>query len=618
MNKSRLIKLPQDVVNQIAAGEVVERPSSVVKELVDNAIDANATKISVRVKNGGIDMIEVSDDGFGIPRDELPLIFDAHTTSKIKNIQDLNTLISMGFRGEALSTITSVSKVYIASKYEEEEIANEISFDEKGKGKVRKTAKEQGTTIRVENIFYNIPARKKYLKTPQTEYRKIYDLLNHYYLIYPNIHFVFKKDGRVTVDLQEVKGSKEGEITKERIKEVMNESHEKFLPLHYEGSGIKISGFTAHPSLHKKRRVKGYVFVNNRPVTDKGIYRAIYEGYSRYLPSGQKVDFAINLSVNPQYVDVNVHPRKEEVRFENPFRIYSAVENAVKHILEKELSFKSTSHEFGSIKNFSSMREKFNKGYDKKPSSAQSKQYHRSGNYSNYKKSTSVKDSLLFSKELLSSQSDTLETQGTQQEQESLPWEEESEIRNIFQVFNKYIIIEFVNEKLWILDQHAAAERINFEKLSKAGDSLELQNFLVPIEISLKKEEIIFLKENDSKLFFEKIGIVYDISKRKLILKTVPVQFSESDFEQIFNDIFNIEEDMENLRKNFRKLKDDILATISCHSSIRSGQSLQKETMLNLFNELSECKNPYSCPHGRPIVWKLTLSDIDNNFERTY
>lgn len=612
MEKRKLVKLSQEVINQIAAGEVVERPASVVKELVDNAIDANATKIVVKVKNGGIDMIKVTDDGYGIPKEELAQIFDAHTTSKIESIEDLNTLVSMGFRGEALSTITSVSKVNISSKYEGEDVANEISFTEDGPSNVKKTPKERGTTVRVENIFYNIPARKKYLKTAQTEYRKIYELLNNYYLVYPNIHFVLEKDGKAVVDLPVVKDKDQGEITKDRIKEVMNESEEKFLQINYEGAGIKITGYIGHPSLHKSSRAKTYIFVNNRPISDTGIYRAVHEGYSRYLPHSQKVDFAIALTVNPEYVDVNVHPRKEEVRFENPFRIYSAIEDCVRHTLEKELSFEDIpSRKASTLKDFSSMRERFSKPASSYSSvSSHSKRY--TSNY-NYKNAGSVKDSLLFSKELLSSQD---EKEKNYETQETLPWEDKNEIRKMFQVFNKYVIIEFINEKLWIIDQHAAAERINFEKLSKGSDSLDLQNFLVPVEVPIKKEEGLFLEE--AKDFFQEMGITYDIDNSKVILKSVPVEFSESDFKQIFDEIFSIEDDIGNLKKNYKKLKDDILATISCHSSVRSGQSLEREEMLNLFQQLSECENPYSCPHGRPIVWKLTLSEIDTNFERTY
>ncbi len=616
MKKKKLHKLPQSVVNQIAAGEVVEKPASVVKELVDNAIDAQASKIEVRIKNGGIDMIEVADNGFGIPKEELPFIFDAHTTSKIEKIEDLNTLVSMGFRGEALSAITSVARVNVSSKYVEEEIGNEIDFDEKGKSSVKKTAKEEGTTVRVENLFYNIPARKKHLKTPQTEYRKIFELMNNYYLIYPNIHFILEKDGKVVLDLPVVENSKKGDITEERVGEIMNEKASNFLRVYYEGAGVKISGYVAHPSNHKNVGSKNYMFVNNRPIWDKGIYRAVHEGFSRYIPHGQKIDFAIKIDMDPQFVDVNVHPRKEEVRFENPYRVYSAIEDAVRHTLEKELSFKDTpSKEERNVKDFSSLRQRFNKASTTSSNRAgrgeESGKVYESRNLYSSARSTSVKDSLLFSKEILSSQIKEEDDQ-----QKDLPWEEKMNIRDIFQIFNKYIVIEFTDEKLWVIDQHAAAERINFEKLSKGKNGLDLQNYLVPVEIERTREEAIFLDE--VKDFFGNIGIIYEINGNKLILKTVPTALSKSNFEEMFNEIFSLEDNINDLKKNLEKRRDDLLATVSCHASIRSGQKLSKEEMLNLLRELSACDNPYSCPHGRPAVWKLTLSQIDSNFERTY
>jgi DNA mismatch repair protein MutL len=594
MDKPKLNKLSQEVINQIAAGEVVERPSSVVKELLDNSIDADSSKIVIKIKNGGIDLIEISDNGIGIPKESMTSIFDPHTTSKISNIEDLNTLLSMGFRGEALSTISSVSNVTLLSKYREEETGYKILFNENGKSPVKKVAKEDGTTVKIENIFYNIPARQKYLKSPQTEYRKIHELLNSYFLIYPNIHFVLEKDGKIVKELPQVLNTKPGDIVEKRLNEIVGESS-SFLKLYYDGSGIKISGYTAHPSNHKSSNSKTYIFVNNRPIYDKGIVRAIYEGYSRYIPHGQKIDFAINILINPELVDINVHPRKEEVRFENPFRIYSAIEDAVRHVLSKELSYKETP----STNNFAAIRESFAK------QSSNSKLYEPTNIY-NSNKSASVQDTLLFSKELL-----TDIPEDTQ-----LPWEEGQEIVNIFQIFKKYIVIEFIDEKLWMIDQHAAAERINFESLSKGKDNIDVQNYLVAVELNLKDEEILFLEEHID--FFKNIGILYEIKKNKLILKTVPVEFVNSDFKKVFEEIFSLEEDIELLKKNFKKLRDDILATISCHNSIRSGQRLQKEEMLDIYNKLMDCQNPYSCPHGRPAVWKLSLSEIDSNFERTY
>jgi len=614
MASVKLNRLSEDVVRQIAAGEVIERPASVVKELVDNSIDAGASKITIKVKNGGIDLIEVTDDGIGIPKENLEGIFESHTTSKLSNIEDLNTLLSMGFRGEALPTITSIAKVRTESKYEGEEKANAIFFNEEGVAEISTVAKEKGTTVRVENLFYNIPARAKYLKTANTEYRKIYELLNRYFLIYPNISFVLEKDGKTVVNIKSISNSKPGEIVEQRVNEVLGkEFSEHMLKLFYDGSGTKITGFISHPSKHVTKTGNQYIFINNRPITDRGIVRSIMEGYSRYIPFGQKVDFVVNINIKPELVDVNVHPRKEEVRFENPFRIYSAVEEAVRHTLEKNLSYRKEKTEeveqVGGDVDFQSMRDTYNTQGHKTslPRASESvKQYHQQSLYSQGK-STSVRDSIIFSKELFKE----IESVVDIQEQES------DDIRSLFQIFNKYIVIEFIDERLWVIDQHAAAERINFERLSDREENKKtLQNLLVPANIKFSSNQLLFLE--DAKDFFNDLGFVYLVEKDSINIQTVPAEYAESDFEKIFLEIFELEDNIELLKKNYKKRKEDLLATIACHGSIRSGQKLAHEEMLNLFRSLKSCKNPYSCPHGRPAVWKLTLSEIDSHFERTY
>lgn len=608
MKKPKLNKLPQELVNQIAAGEVVERPSSVVKELVDNSVDAGSTKIHIKILNGGMDLIEISDNGIGIPKENLKDIFDAHTTSKIETIEDLNTLMSMGFRGEALSTITSVSKVEVTSKFREEEFANSISLDSKGKSEIKKAAREEGTLISVKNIFYNIPARKKYLKTEATEYRKIYELLSQYFLVFPNIHFILEKNGKIKEDLPVIQGSKGGEITKERAEVVLGKEFvEHMLDIFYDGSGIKIQGKIGHPSQHKSRGAKNSIFINNRSINDRGLYRAVIQGYSRFMPFGEKISFILNIHINPELVDVNVHPRKEEVRFQNPYRIFSAVEQAVKHTLEKEFNFNPQNRKEGNptneFKNFKDVRERFNNTPSK------GKEYSQR-NISFGKQATSVQDSLNFSKELLDI------NPGMQESLIDQSTYTPGTVRNVSQIFNKYIVIEFEENNLWIMDQHAVAERINFEKLQNTHEKRDLQNLLVPREITISKDKILFMTEHAE--FFKEIGFDFYNKKDSLFIKTVPVEFSHTDFEAMLQEIFEISDDLELLKKNFIKLRDDILATISCHASIRAGQSLNKDEMMNLYKELSECNNPYSCPHGRPAVWKMTLDEIDNNFERTY
>jgi len=608
MRREILNRLPPEVVNQIAAGEVVERPSSVVKELVDNAIDAQASKIVIKVRNGGIDMIEVEDNGYGIPMENLASVFEPHTTSKIHSIEDLNTLMSMGFRGEALSTITSVAKVELISRYIDEQAGSKISFDERGHSHIVSAPKECGTTIKVEDIFYNIPARRKFLKSSATEFRKIYDILVKYYLIYPNIHFVLYRDGKVVDDIKNISGGGAGELVGERIKVVLGEGvFKNMLEVFSEGSGIKVSGYVAHPSTHNRGNKHQFVFLNGRPIVDRGIASSVLSSYSRYIPAGEKVDFIINVRINPELVDVNVHPRKEEVRFQNPYRVYSSVELAVKHALETNLSYTSGNTSENVSPNFSALRDKLNVG--------SSKNYELSIRNSGNKfkdayvppRNFSVKDSILFSSEILKQEREDIRGHG----------EDFGGIVSVHQIFDKYIVVEYEGGICWIVDQHAAAERVNFEKL--VGRELEkenLQQLLVPVLISLSKTEVLFLRENQG--FFENLGFIFDIKDEGILLKTVPAEYVDSDFELIFREIFKLDDDISVLRKSFDEHKEDILATIACHGSIRSGQKLSIEEMIYLVNQLKRCKNPYSCPHGRPIVWELKLQDIDSHFERTY
>ena len=598
--KVQLNRLPQELVNKIAAGEVVERPSSVVKELVDNSIDANATRIQVKIVNGGIDLIEVSDNGEGIPKENLEGIFDSHTTSKISSFEDLNSLLTMGFRGEALSTINSVSKVKVISKYTEEEIGNEISFKEGGEKVIRSSARESGTVVNVENIFGDVPARRKFLKSAQTEYKKILEILIPYFLIYPNIHFVLIKESKKVFDLKEIPSSKPGSTEKARVEEVLNgEFVERMLKVFFDGAGVSIKGFVGHPSDHQKTASNQYLFINRRPIRDNGISRAVYQGFERYIPHGEKVPYILLLDINPELVDVNVHPRKEEVRFLNPFRVYSAVQEAVNKAVHQATSYRVENREF-SFPTYS-------------PS--QPKQYEPRDISFSKRGVSSVQDSLLFSKEALEDDSYIKKEQTL--EQHSPEENQDLSIRDIFQVFNKYIVIEFNEEVLWVIDQHAAAERITFEKLSNALESnIEKQKFLVPFEIHLSEVEILGMEE--LREFFKKLGFEYHISGKKILITSCPVEFVNADFRALFQEIFALTDDVGNISNEVERLKKDMYATMACHSSVRSGQKLKREEMLDIYKKLIACENPYSCPHGRPAVWKMKLSDIDMNFERTY
>jgi DNA mismatch repair protein MutL len=574
-------KLSQEVVNQIAAGEVVERPASVVKELLDNSIDAGAKKIDIKIKSGGKKFIEISDDGIGINKNDLGRVFEAHTTSKIKNLDDLNEIISMGFRGEALSTIVSVANVNMISREKESDFAYKILGEGVKISEPIKYPRDYGTTISVENLFANIPARFKYLRADTTEYRKILEAVLPYFLIYPEIHFTFTNNSKIVYNLPKV-GNSHGEVVKARIQSVLkSEFVENMISVSYSGDGIKISGFVAQPRHVSDKTQHQYFFLNKRPIYDRGFVKSVSQGFSGFIASGKKIPFVLSLEISPSLVDVNVHPRKEEVKFMNPYRVYSAVEQAVSGALKtyskKEINFPESNNEVSTFQD--------------RPRKSKEVNYQKESRYS-------VESGLEFSQHLL-------KPKVFKQKDLSL-FKEESFDNPCFQVFNKYIVVEFGNE-IWIVDQHAASERIHYENLQNA---LETQSLLVPVEIQLDEMEYSHVKENINVL--KEFGFNLQLENSELKVTEVPANLSGSDIEKFFKELLNEEE----LKEDMLCKREKMLFVIACHASVRSGQKLSEFEMKNILKELKDCENSISCPHGRPIIWKLKIKEIDDKFNR--
>jgi DNA mismatch repair protein MutL len=363
-----------------------------------------------------------------------------------------------------------------------------------------------------------------------------------------------------------------------------------------EGEGMKVSGYVAHPSSHQTKTSHQYTLINRRPIWDNGITKSIHLGFGRFIPQGQKIPFVISIEIRPDLLDVNVHPRKEEVKFINPFRVYSIVENAVSKALSEGTKLEQSS----SAINYSQrhheapgntlMFDSSSYRYENKPKEI---------NFAKKKRDFNIGTSLEFSKEALKNMA------------------EQSDVRNAFQIFNKYIVLEFEDE-LWMIDQHAAAERITFERLEQNYESTPagIQALLVPAEITAGEAEASFVSENID--FFKKLGFDIEVGEGKVLVRSTPAYFQQADIVKIFREIWELSDEQRDMKDSFDKAKGHILATMSCHSSIRTGQGLSKQECLQVYRELKECKNPYSCPHGRPIVWKMILSEIDKNFDRTY
>jgi DNA mismatch repair protein MutL len=625
LSMSKVKKLNPNLIDQIAAGEVVERPASVVKELMENAIDAGADKIEVTIKSGGKKEIQISDNGQGMLPDDLEIAVESHTTSKIEEIDDISKIRTLGFRGEALSSIASVSKMHICSLAEGASKAYEIKVNGGKRHDPEVTSRNRGTTVTIKDLFYNVPARSKFLKTDKTEYRKVLNVFIPIALANPQIHFVLGSDGREVYNLPRVNDVTPGTIHPQRLSEVFKDT--EFVELFYDGESITVGGVVAHPKHHKTRTKKRYIFVNGRPVWDNGVAKAVSVGANRFVPHNEKLPFAISINIKPEYVDVNVHPQKSEVRFANPYRVFSAVEKSVKAAFENDLGKDASDLEFERFRKegvrsgvtHSKAKDISNhKVYNSDQSLKFSKMILEDSAGAKYK-SKDDKD-LSDSQEKLrlreDSNSDALETTADNSPNAS---NQDLLTGHITQYLNRYIVVGHGKE-LWIIDQHAAAERIRFEKLIDTYEDkkVESQSLLAPETLNLNEAEAAFVEEN--KKVLNDLGYEIEIDNSSIKLKSIPALMRGGDHKEIILEIFEELKEVEDFAEKdgilAGKYRDSVIATMACHSSVRMNRKLSQQETAGIFRDLMNCRNSYSCPHGRPIVWKLSQKEIEKNFER--
>jgi len=578
--------LNSDLINKIAAGEVVERPASVVKELIENSIDARASEIILNTENRGLGKIEISDNGSGMSEEDAKLAFVQHATSKINSPEDLSNIQTLGFRGEALASIASVADISLTTYTGEgfpvkAYVKNGLTTSEPAQGRTK------GTTITVNNIFNNVPARRKFLRSPDTEYKYIIDTFTYMALSHPEITFKLYKDTKLTMPLPKVNSPRE------RFSQLFpNIKAIELIPLEYSSPKLSISGNIGHPSTSRRDHSQQYVFVNRRYVRDALINKAIREGYASTLMNNQYPCFFVFIDIDPTTIDVNIHPRKLEVKFGEPSAIFMAIKIAV----EKTLS----NHLQNDLKNQTSGIVNWQK--TQHISSQNSIQSYNQGNY----KQTAI-EGLEFTKHLL-------------QPINSIPTPWEGQPKDMLispsQFFNTYIVFEKENRLLFV-DQHAADERVNYEKILKS-DNLKILHkvdLLIPIALHLTMSEIelchIYAKE------IRNYGFDYQIDESKLTISAVPSllqnKFSITVFKELLNDF---EESAGSTGNRVVAQKEHIAATLACHSSIRAGQSLNRLEMEHLLTNLFNCTLPYSCPHGRPIIWELSKNELEKNFKR--
>lgn len=569
-------KLAEQIINQIAAGEVVERPASVVKELVENAIDAKADIIDIFTSKGGKALIKIQDNGSGIAKDDLGLAILRHCTSKMQN--DIHAINYLGFRGEALPAISSVAKLRLASRSAISNSAFEIKVHSNTILPIKPCAGAIGTIVEVRDLFYNTPARLKFLKNDKAENSAITQIIKNLALAHPQIHFSISGTDRQKFEYCAIEHNN---ILK-RINDIIDKSFaNNACEVNHNIDELKITGFACTPQLTKANNLSQFIYVNKRAIRDKLILGSIKAAYNDVIPKDRFGVCVLFIEIDPALVDVNVHPAKAEVRFQQPQFIRSAVIHAIRDSLKTSGIKASTVTSAAMLKSF-------------------------------------TKDSTLYVKE----PSLNLNILPSAHNTSAIFNQEASVNYNDYPLgaacaqFHKNYIISQTKDGIIIVDQHAAHERIVYEKLKTAlyEKNIKTQMLLIPAIITLSEDKLELLLNQQELL--AKFGLIYEIFGTEAILvRGVAAILGETNIEQLLNDI--AETLMENSDINILESKINyIAATMACHGSIRSGRVLQIYEMNDLLRKIEQTPNSATCNHGRPTYLELKLSDIEKLFDR--
>lgn len=625
--------LDQSTVDKIAAGEVVERPASVVKELVENSIDAGADRITIEIRDGGITMIRISDNGKGIAPDDIPLAFLRHATSKIVTVQDLSSLNSLGFRGEALSSIAAVSRVEMITKRPEDLTATRYVV-EGGREKIREEiGAPDGTTIIVRDIFYNTPARAKFLKTPVTEASHVGAFAEQLILSHPGIAFQFLVNGQMKISSQG-SGSLRDAIYHIYGRDIVSE----LIAVDTKEDGISLNGFVGKPSVSRGNRNYENYYVNGRYVRSKVISRAVEDGYTTRLMQHQYPFTCLFLTIDGTSVDVNVHPSKMEVRFSDEKKIYSLVSDSIKKaLLSNEMILESSFNKPEKSAEKALLEETAKVPKTEPFETRSAGMIRESVSYENKKEKEAlpgvqIKETAgIFPKpEAETDSSDSSEkvpekstdkaqkSHGAYEQQSFLPQflsKEAAPMRRIVgQVFKTYWIFEYA-DKMYVMDQHAAHERVLFERFMKNYHSRKIssQYLSPPVIISLTMEEERLL--NTYMDAFEKLGFeIEPFGGRDFAIRAVPYDLGTIDSGDLFRSLLNnleVSTSVEDLEIYVHRV-----ATEACKAAVKGGGELSVEEAQSLVTQLFACEDPYHCPHGRPTIFSISRKDLEKKFKR--
>lgn len=617
--------LDQKTIDKIAAGEVIERPSSVVKELVENAIDAGSTAITIEIKEGGISFIRITDNGCGIKKEEVPLAFLRHSTSKIQSVEDLMTVSSLGFRGEALSSIAAVAQVELITKPAKELLGVRYIIEGSKEKSMEEIGAPDGTTFLIRNLFYNTPARQKFLKSPTTEGNYISELIQRLALSHPNISFKFINHGQIKLHTS----------GNTNLKDIIyhiygREISKELLEIQEDFGDIRMKGFIGKPVISRGNRNYENYFINGRYVKSNIISKGIEEAYKNFMMQHKYPFTVLHFSIKGELLDINVHPTKMELRFSNKEEIYQFIHDTIYHRLQKrelipevEISSKqkTQSNKMNEIKEFIQKQAAIPEPFEKK-------RLETFKENNSYQKNTSKISLEKISEDKnnrnLEPQEAKILTKVKTQEKETeqlelfdekfLSKEAKAKHEIIGQVFDTYWIIQY-QDKMFIMDQHAAHEKVLYEKTLASLESKEHASQMIspPILMTLTmKEQELLNKYLDS---FEKIGFVIEsFGGNEFIINGVPSNL----FGLIGKDLFI--EILDGLAENIGVATEDVIlekiASMSCKAAVKGNHKYSNLEAQNLMEQLMELENPYHCPHGRPTIISMSKYELEKKFKR--
>lgn len=607
MTQRRIQVLPDNLANKIAAGEVIQRPESVVKELLENSLDAGAKYITIVVEDGGKKLIQITDDGVGMDEQDAATSFLRHATSKIASYEDLEAIATYGFRGEALASVAAVAQVTMKTRRREDDAATVLQVNGGGNERASKEGREPGTTIIVQNLFYNVPARRKFLKSSNTEFRHIYETVQRTALSHPELAFEFISDGEIILSLKP-------STLQERLVDVFGDRvAESIVGLEERSEYLSVSGFIGKPQFGQKTRLNQFLYLNKRFISNRNINHAVFSAYENLLIKGAFPFFILFLDIDPHRFDVNVHPSKMEAKFEDEQAIYRFISTLVRRTLSTNNLIPAVS---AGVDQEDGVGLRFTDRQHSWPNT-------QGGGFPTGADFGRSQPDFAFQRSPADGATIAAQLLGTSQQMESRFAGAQAEPTTstvpssalVWQIHNKYILAQIENG-LMVIDQHVAHERVLYERaLARFENNLPMtQQLLFPRTITLTPGDYALAEELLP--HFMQLGFsLKPFGKNTMVIDGVPPDLKSGSEGKIIQDLLDLYREYQ--ERGQMDSRDTLAKSYSCKAAIKAGDKMSETEMRSLIDQLFVTKIPYVCPHGRPVVLKISIDELDRRFGRT-